>query len=624
MGSMSMKRLFFPPILAGACVLLSATALAQVQGPVTPAPANAPTTQAPSATANGSTQTGTTQGEGSGAVGAAGDIAPATKPGQITSAGVDGTSVPVSDVPVAPSREKKRKNSKEKNEKIQQAKDSRQAAAKARSAEALVGVDSRLPDKQLYDKAVVAMNKGHFDVARLDLQTMLNTYPDSQYQMRAKLAIADSWYKEGGTAALTQAESEYADFRVFFPNAPEAAEAQMRIGDIYFRQMDRPDRDYNKAVHAEEEYRRMLTDYPDSVLLPQAKQRLREVQEVMASREADIASFYGTRGNLAAEIARYETVLDTYPLYSHLDDVLIGVGDAYEAEAKYVRSLPGLPEGGRAKLEKEYDGLAAEAYRKVVLEHSAAAHVDDAKERLEAMSLPIPVPTKEQMVASQDLENSRSSYKLTNRVELLFLHKPDTVLTAGTGEPTLTDPKAMSAATMVHQFMSDFNGAFAATPPVVPAPVAAITPADGGAAVPAVVAPAVPTAPLALSDIGNGDAGAGAAPATDLTVPATSGRPSGGNGVGIEVLSPDTSGSKPVPTGLETVRPDNKTVMAPVEAAAPAPDQVNDAAGKPTAAAQVVTPGTKTPKPEFDKADESSSKHKPKKGIKKVVPPNPF
>ena len=44
-------------------------------------------------------------------------------------------------------------------------------------------------------------------MARLDLQTMLNTYPDSEYRMRAKLAVGDSWFKEGGTAALTQAES---------------------------------------------------------------------------------------------------------------------------------------------------------------------------------------------------------------------------------------------------------------------------------------------------------------------------------------------------------------------------------------------------------------------------------
>src|ERR1700729_1804778 len=141
-------------------------------------------------------------------------------------------------------------------------------------ADALIGVDAKLPDKQLFDKAMIAVNKGHFDVARLDLQTMLNTYPDSQYQMRAKLAIADSWYKEGGTAALTQAEQEYRDFTVFFPNAPEAAEAQMRVGDIYFRQLDKPDRDYSKAVHAQEEYRLMLQQFPESTLVPQAKQRV--------------------------------------------------------------------------------------------------------------------------------------------------------------------------------------------------------------------------------------------------------------------------------------------------------------------------------------------------------------
>ena len=274
---------------------------------------------------------------------------------------------------------------------------------------------AKLPDKQLYDKAEIAMKKGHFDVARLDLQTMLNTYPDSQYQMRAKLAIADSWYKEGGTAALTQAESEYADFRVFFPNVPEAAEAQMRIGDIYFRQMDKPDRDYAKALHAEEEYRRMLTDYPDSTLVPQAKQRLREVQEVMATREADIAGYYATRENWAAVIARDRTVVDTYPLYSHLDDVLISLGDAYEAEARYLRS--GEAAG------REAEGEAGTAVRRAggggVPDGGAGALGRTARGRcagpLAAMGLPIPTPTPEQVAASEALENSRATYKLTDR-----------------------------------------------------------------------------------------------------------------------------------------------------------------------------------------------------------------
>jgi outer membrane protein assembly factor BamD len=112
------------------------------------------------------------------------------------------------------------------------------------NANPLAGVQSKQPDKELYDKAMVAMKKGRYDVARLDLQTLLNTYPESEYRMRAKLSVGDTWFKEGGSAALTQAEAEYEDFITFFPNAPEAAEAKMKVADIYYQQMEKPDRDF--------------------------------------------------------------------------------------------------------------------------------------------------------------------------------------------------------------------------------------------------------------------------------------------------------------------------------------------------------------------------------------------
>ena len=87
----------------------------------------------------------------------------------------------------------------------------------------LSGLDSKQPDKELYDKAMNALKKGHYDVCRLDLQTLLNTYPDSEYQMRAKLGIGDSWFKEGGSAAYTQAESDEANQRYGANCGPHAA-----------------------------------------------------------------------------------------------------------------------------------------------------------------------------------------------------------------------------------------------------------------------------------------------------------------------------------------------------------------------------------------------------------------
>jgi len=520
--------------------------------------------------------------------------------------------------------------SNKKGEKVVPSKDTKKEIQKEKKIQP---VDAGLPDKVLYDKALDATKRGHFDVARLDLQTLLNTYPDSQYLMKAKLAIADSWFKEGGTAALTQAEQEYKDFITFFPNAPEAAEAQMRVGDIYFRQMDKPDRDYAKATHAQEEYRLMLQQFPESTLVPQAKQRLREVQEVMATRESAIAAFYAVHSNnWPAAIARYQTVVDTYPQYSHMDEVLLGLGDAYETEARYVRTMK-LPEAAKAKLEKTYDDQAIAAYSKVVLEHSAAPHVEDARDRLDAMNVPIPTPTPEQIAASVALENSRRQYRLQDRATLLVMHKPDVVLAARDGDPTLADPAPTLAPHVINKITADFSDAMNPDAAKAQAPAAngAAPAADGGGAATSTAAtPAPPAAPLQLQDVPaagtegapTGTSAVTSQPGNTSTAPAAS-----GNTMGVEILTPGaTTGQAANPQdnngGLKPVGPVNATPLPAAEKPAEAPNAVNDIASKPQPAAQAPNAnGKKNPKPEFDKSDESSSKHKKKKGLSKL---NPF
>jgi outer membrane protein assembly factor BamD len=554
---------------------------------------------------------------------------------------------------------KKKKSHIAKSERVVATKDTKAEQKKEAKYNPLIGKDQQLPDKQLYDKAVAQIASGHYDIGRLDLQTLLDTYPDSQYMMRAKLAVADAWYKEGGSAALTEAEQEYRDFITFFPNVPEAAEAQLRIGDIYFKQMDVPDRDYSKATHAEAEYRTMLKQYPDAPkpILDDARQKLREVQEVLADREADLGAFYATHANWPASIARYQTVVDTYPLYSHMDDVLIGIGDAYEAEAAVVRSEvvctkklpPGtrcLPEGAKGRLLEDYDSKAAEDYRRVVLYHSAAPHVEDAKERLTGMNLPIPTPTKEQEALSEELESSRAQYNLQKRIELLFLREPDTVTAARMGMPTLQDPTPTTAPVVMKELMADYRDAFDPNPGAKQPVAAASTPAAGGeketSATPA--APATAAAPT-LEDVPS-ESGGAAADNADKTVtvvePGSTPTPSdSGTGIGAEVVTPGSeapatgtgASDRPAATGAQDPNyglPMPKaanTALPPVEKAADAPDQVNEAEGHTTAPGATPPPPTangkkkKTKAPKEDKNDESSSKKKPKKGLDKL---NPF
>src|SRR5580658_4603495 len=310
------------------------------------------------------------------------------------------------------------------------------------SANPLAGVQSKQPDKELYDKAMIALKKGRYDVARLDLQTLLNTYPESEYRMRAKLSVGDTWFKEGGSAVLTQAEAEYEDFITFFPNVPEAAEAKMKVADIYYQQMEKPDRDFTNAQQAEREYREMINMFPDSTLVPRAKQRLRDVQEVLAEREYQIGSYYLSREDFIASIARLETVSDSYPLYSKSDQVLIGIGDAYAGEAHAIQIAPGLPGAVKERLHAMYQDKAAAAYAKVITRYPMAPHVEDARDRLVAMNRPIPEPTEEAVAESDAEERSRQPMRFTDKTFDIIKHGPMVVEAVHVGEPSLKTPSA--------------------------------------------------------------------------------------------------------------------------------------------------------------------------------------
>ena len=85
------------------------------------------------------------------------------------------------------------------------------------------------PDGVLFQRAMKAMKESKFAVARTLLNSLINSYPDSDYVPSAKLAIGDAWYAEG---AFPKEAMEYTDFITFFPNRPEVAEAKLKLDSI--------------------------------------------------------------------------------------------------------------------------------------------------------------------------------------------------------------------------------------------------------------------------------------------------------------------------------------------------------------------------------------------------------
>ena len=308
----------------------------------------------------------------------------------------------------------------------------------------LANVGSKQPDKVLFDRAMDAMKHNRFDVARMTLQTLINTYPDSEFIARAKLAVGDSWYAEGGTAALSQAEIEYKDFETFFPNMPEAAEAQLKIANIHYQEMEKPDRDYTHAKRAEDEYRALILQYPDSKLVPEAKQRLMEVQEVLGEREFEIGRFYFLRQSYPAAIARLASLVERYPLYSGADEALYVLGQSYEGEVAILRSKP-FNETQKAQAIEAYTRRAADAYSKILTRYPVMNRAEDAKKRLEALHRPVPTATQAAIAQNKAEEDSRHTTGMVTHVIRGFQKHPDVARASKVGEPPLVDPKGMSA-----------------------------------------------------------------------------------------------------------------------------------------------------------------------------------
>ena len=488
----------------------------------------------------------------------------------------------------------------------------------------LANVGSKQPDKVLFDRAMDAMKHNKFDVARLSLQTLINTYPDSEFVARAKLAVGDSWYAEGGTAALQQAEIEYKDFITFFPNMAEAAEAQMKIANIHYQQMEKPDRDFTHAVRAQDEYRQLILQYPDSKLVPVAKERLREVQEVLAEREFRIGRFYYLRESYPAAIARLQDVAESYPLYSKADESLYLLGQCYEGEINTIR-MGRLNEAAKGRLIADFSHDAAQAYQKIITRYPLMTRAEDAKKRLEALHQPVPTPTPQAIAANKAEEASRREPGMFGRVMGNFTRHPETAEAARVGEPTLIDPKPTSATQVVQEASRVLAGGNTAgqgsgtvsveqvQPGATPPPSQPIPRSDTPAANPG--AAATPdNGAAANSNDGSGGTPAPAAGAGGATLSTDS------NNSGIEDLTSSTGGGSQ-PGNTAGAQPGGATSPATssdgLTAPAPAPTQINDAADPQKAAA----PADKAQVTQPQNNDQgSSSSNKKKKKKHKLIP----
>lgn len=240
----------------------------------------------------------------------------------------------------------------------------------------LIGNVSPGRDRELFIVATREVRKKNFDVGRLLFQTIITTYPDSPYLPMAKLAVGDSFYLEGTTSALIQAVAEYQNWLTFFPTHPLSDRVLLKIAEAEMRQIGLPDRDSTHAKRAETKLKALLQQYQNSFLKAEAEKRLGEVQDNLGLHNLYIANYYYTlsvdqkKGGLKGAQSRYREIIDKYPSFTFMDEVL------YKLAVTYL-------------LEEETD-QAARYFQKIVSDYPNSEYAEKSKEQLGLIGATIP------------------------------------------------------------------------------------------------------------------------------------------------------------------------------------------------------------------------------------------
>ena len=200
------------------------------------------------------------------------------------------------------------------------------------------------PDLASSDEALYRLGEAEIkkdtEKAILYFRQIMDSFPKSFYAQRAKLLIADAYFRKGDESNLLLAASEYREFIRTYPYSPSAAYSQYQVAMTFYKKILKPGRDQSKTYQALAEFKKVITDYPASDQAKTAQEKIKDCEARLASHSAEIAIGYNNRKAYRASISRLSEIMTSYPDYSRLDEIYYYLGDCHFMMRQYDQAVP--------------------------------------------------------------------------------------------------------------------------------------------------------------------------------------------------------------------------------------------------------------------------------------------
>lgn len=199
----------------------------------------------------------------------------------------------------------------------------------------VVGVKS---EAQYYQDAGAAMKAGNYNTAVANLEALESQYPVGVYTEQTQLELIYGKYMQGDYAAAVTAadryirlhpESTHLDYALYMRGIANFLDDQDTI--LRHLPVNMAHRDLDQARVAFEDFRQLLSRYPDSPYAADARQRMVYLRDEFAESEMNVARYYKTRHAWVAVTERTRWVIENYPESSVIPEALKLQAESYDA-----------------------------------------------------------------------------------------------------------------------------------------------------------------------------------------------------------------------------------------------------------------------------------------------------
>jgi outer membrane protein assembly factor BamD len=219
------------------------------------------------------------------------------------------------------------------------------------------------PKEALFEKGKALIAKKKYEDGRKYLNHVFETYPNETIGREALLLVADSYFNQKSATGYTEARYRYRDYLNRYPGAPRRDYARYQFAFCYDKEHEKPDRDQTATREAIEQYRALIREFSDSGYAGAARERVRQLTDLLAEHDFGIGYFYLRKGATAAALSRFTSLEQRFPDYGAKDKLyyyqavaLDRLGRTDEAQRYFARVVEEFPKSEYARKSRSRTG----------------------------------------------------------------------------------------------------------------------------------------------------------------------------------------------------------------------------------------------------------------------------